>query len=327
MKTTLMIAAAMTLAATASAQVLVHEHEGKAAKEQQLQILMEKTPSSGVHVSFEAKPITGAPYAADAVTEAIQVLADGNRIVRRTSARVYRDGAGRTRRETLGPDGQVTSVVISDPARGTSFVFDPVSNTAHRSSVATFVTTTSVAGGGTEVTATASGVGTGVSTYTITTEAKQHAEQHATQLAEQKAAQQHAEQKAAQHVIVTGQPGGVAGGVAGGVVTSVGPVTWVAEHKSVFDAAPTKEDLGQQIVEGVPAKGTRTTSVIAAGSIGNELPITVVSEEWTSIDLKVLVMTKHVDPRSGETTYRLTGITRGEPNQALFEPPAGVTVK
>jgi hypothetical protein len=323
MKTTLMFAAAMTLAATASAQVMVHEHDGKAAKEQQLQILMEKTPSSGVHVSFEAKPITGAPYAADAVTEAIQVLADGNRIVRRTSARVYRDGAGRTRRETLGPDGQVTSVVISDPARGTSFVFDPVSNTAHRSSVATFVTTTSVAGGGTEVTATASGVGTGVSTYTITTEAKQHAEQHATQLAEQKAAQQQAEQKAAQHVIVTGQPGGVTGGV----VTSVGPMTWVAEHKSVFDAAPTKEDLGQQIVEGVPAKGTRTTSVIAAGSIGNELPITVVSEEWTSIDLKVLVMTKHVDPRSGETTYRLTGITRGEPNPSLFEPPAGVTVK
>jgi hypothetical protein len=31
--------------------------------------------------------------------------------------------------------------------------------------------------------------------------------------------------------------------------------------------------------------------------------------------------------RFGETTYRLTGITRGEPTPSLFEPPAGVTVK
>lgn len=331
MKTTVMAAMMLAAAATAGAQVMVHEQDGKAAKEQQLQILMEKTPSSGVHVSFEAKPITGAPYAAEAVTEAIQVLADGNRIVRRTTARVYRDGAGRTRRETLGPDGQVTSVVISDPVRGTSFVFDPNSNTAHKSSVATFVTTTDMAGGGTEVTATATGAGAGVSTYTITTEAKQEAEvkaqQHAKQSAELKAAQQ-ADQKAAQHVIVTGQASGVSGGVAGGVVTSVGPVTWVAGHKSALEAtAPTKEDLGQQVIEGVQARGTRTTSVIPAGAIGNELPITMTSEEWTSVDLKVLVMTKHVDPRSGETTYRLTGITRGEPSPSLFEPPAGVTVK
>jgi len=53
----------------------------------------------------------------------------------------------------------------------------------------------------------------------------------------------------------------------------------------------------------------------------------VTSEEWTSVDLKVLVMTKHNDPRSGETTYRLTGITRGEPSPLLFDPPAGVIVK
>jgi len=320
MKTTLICAAAITFAATASAQVMVHEHDAKAAKEQQLQILMEKAPPSGVHVSFEAKPVTGAPYAAEAVTETIQALADGNRIVRRTTARIYRDGTGRTRRETVGPDGQVTSVVISDPARGTSVVFDPNSNTAYRSSVATFVTTTGTAGGGTEITATANAVGAGVSTYTITTEAKQHADQQAKQ--------QQADQKSAQHVIVTGQASSVSGGVAGGVVTSVGPVTWVAEHKSVLEAAaPTKEDLGQQVIEGVTAKGTRTTSVIPAGAIGNELPITVTSEEWTSPDLKVLVMTRHVDPRAGETTYRLTGITRGEPSPSLFELPAGVMVK
>jgi len=322
MKTTVMAVMMMVAAATAGAQVMVHEQDGKAAKEHQLQILTERAAVTGVYVSVETTPVTGAPYSGEAVTETVQVLADGNRIVRRTSARVYRDGAGRTRRESLGPDGQVTSVFISDPARGTSFVFDPASNTAHRSSVATFVTTTDRVGGATEVTATANATGTGVSTYTITTDAKQQAEQQA---------KQHAEQKAAQHVVVSGQAsgvsGGASGGVAGGMVTSVGPMTWVAEHASVLDAAPIKEDLGQQIVEGVPAKGTRTTSVIAAGTIGNELPITVTSEEWTSIDLKVLVMTKHADPRSGETTYRLTGIARGEPSPSLFDPPAGVTVR
>ena len=302
---------------------MVHEQDGKAAKEHQLQILTERAASTGVYVSVETKPVTGAPYSGEAVTETVQVLADGNRIVRRTTARVYRDGAGRTRRETLGPDGQVTSVLISDPARGTSIVFDPARTPriGPRSPPSSRRATRRV--GGTEITATASGVGAGASTYTITTEAKQHAELQAKQHAEQKAAQQQAEEKAAQHVMVTGQTSGAAGGV----VTSVGPMTWVAEHESVFDAAPTKEDLGQQIVEGVPAKGTRTTSVIAAGKIGNELPITVTSEEWTSIDLKVLVMTKHVDPAVRRDDVSADGHPRGEPSPSLFEPPAGVIVK
>ena len=71
----------------------------------------------------------------------------------------------------------------------------------------------------------------------------------------------------------------------------------------------------------------RTTTEIAAGAIGNELPIVVTAEEWVSTDLKVLVLTRHADPRSGETTYRLTNIVRGEPAATLFEAPAGVTVK
>jgi len=243
MKTTVIATMMMALAATATAQVMVLDHDAKAAKEHQLQVLTERAVSTGVYVSVETKPVTGAPYSGEAVTETIQVLTDGNRIVRRTTARVYRDGAGRTRRETLGPDGQVTSVFISDPARGTSFVFDPASNTAQRSSVATYVTTTDKAGGATEISATANAVGTGVSTYTITADAKRHAEQQA---------KQHAEQKAAQHITVTGQAGGVTGHVSGGVVTSVGPVTWVAEHKSVFAF-----ELGQPLTAGAAALQSR----------------------------------------------------------------------
>src|SRR3979409_2020355 len=43
--------------------------------------------------------VKGAPYSAQAVTEMTQILSDGNRIVNTSSAAVYRDGEGRTRRE------------------------------------------------------------------------------------------------------------------------------------------------------------------------------------------------------------------------------------
>jgi hypothetical protein len=89
----------------------------------------------------------------------------------------------------------------------------------------------------------------------------------------------------------------------------------------------TREDLGQQTVEGVLAAGTRTTRVIPAGAIGNLQPIKVISEEWMSPDLKVLVMTKHSDPRTGETIYRLSNIVRAEPDHALFTVPADYTLR
>src|SRR5579863_8642300 len=61
----------------------------------------------GAEMSFSDKPVKGAPYAAEAVTETNQTLADGNRITRKSAASVYRDSAGRTRREetmaVIGP--------------------------------------------------------------------------------------------------------------------------------------------------------------------------------------------------------------------------------
>jgi len=88
-----------------------------------------------------------------------------------------------------------------------------------------------------------------------------------------------------------------------------------------------KESLGRQSIEGVEAEGTRTTVTIPAGAIGNERPIQIVSERWYSPELQLVVMTRHSDPRFGETTYRLTNISRAEPDRALFEVPAGYTVK
>ncbi len=69
-------------------------------------------------VAVESRITPGAPYAADSVTESVQVLSDGNRIARKTATRIYRDSEGRTRREQLSTTGEVQSVSISDPVAG-----------------------------------------------------------------------------------------------------------------------------------------------------------------------------------------------------------------
>ena len=81
------------------------------------------------------------------------------------------------------------------------------------------------------------------------------------------------------------------------------------------------------MIEGVEAEGTRVTITIPAGEIGNTLPIEVIDETWHSSELQLVVMSKHRDPRSGETTYRLTNLSRSEPDRSLFEVPADYTVQ
>ena len=68
----------------------------------------------GWNLPLEAKLVKDKPFAAEAVTETVQVLTDGNRIVRRNLTREYRDRSGRTRREqtieSLGPSSPVASL-------------------------------------------------------------------------------------------------------------------------------------------------------------------------------------------------------------------------
>jgi hypothetical protein len=87
------------------------------------------------------------------------------------------------------------------------------------------------------------------------------------------------------------------------------------------------EDLGTQTIEGVSAQGRRDTVTIPAGQIGNEQPIEIVTEIWTSPELHTVVLRKHSDPRVGETVFRLTNISRAEPDASLFQPPAGTKIK
>lgn len=89
----------------------------------------------------------------------------------------------------------------------------------------------------------------------------------------------------------------------------------------------TTQDLGSRMIEGVRAQGTRTTTTIPTGAIGNVRPIEIVSERWFSAELQMPVLITRRDPRNGETTYRLANILRGEQQDGLFTVPAGYEVR
>jgi hypothetical protein len=97
--------------------------------------------------------------------------------------------------------------------------------------------------------------------------------------------------------------------------------------KELPEAEAKTESLGIETIGGVNAEGTRTTRTIAAGEIGNEKPITIVSERWYSPDMQMDVKSTHSDPRFGNTTYTLTNIQRTEPAATLFAVPAGYSIE
>ena len=65
---------------------------------------------------------------------------------------------------------------------------------------------------------------------------------------------------------------------------------------------------------------------IPVGAIGNERPIVVTSEEWTSPELKVLVLSESNDPRTGTSTYKLVNLKRADPSPSLFQVPSDYAV-
>lgn len=90
--------------------------------------------------------------------------------------------------------------------------------------------------------------------------------------------------------------------------------------------APASEDLGTQSLNGIRATGTRMTTTIPVGKMGNEKPMTITSERWYSSDLKATVMTKHDDPWAGELKTEFTSVTAGEPDASLFTVPSDYKV-
>jgi hypothetical protein len=248
--------------------------------------------------SAVAKTTAGRPYSAETVTESVQVLGDGNRIATRNVTRVYRDSEGRTRRETIAASGAVQTVSISDPVARTSFTLEPETKTAYSAAGMVALSTAAPAGRG-------RGGAVPVEGQRIEAVRERSGEPAGGAVMRRSDGSQ------------VPVPAVTAGGGGVRLMKTPGP-----DSPNVH-----REDLGQQVIEGVAATGTRTTTVIPAGAIGNAQEIRVVSEQWFSPDLQVLVMTKHNDPRTGENTYKLTNIVRAEPDPGLFVVPPDYTVK
>src|SRR5262247_1541798 len=89
---------------------------------------------------FGGKVVKGAPYSATAITESAQTLSNGARITHKTTASIYRDSEGRTRREMtldrVGPfataDEPAQLVFINDPVAGVHYILDQRSHTARK---------------------------------------------------------------------------------------------------------------------------------------------------------------------------------------------------
>ena len=262
---TLVLASVLGSAAAAAAQdqdVIFYRADPIAGEPGQI-----GPPAAGAAVMFEravdvmmaepldvGDPVTGAPYSAAVTTEIVQVLADGNRIERRSTSSVARDSEGRVRRTQqlaaigpLLPRGDVEIVTINDPVARVHYSLD-----ANR--------------------------------------------KVATQLPMMFTKK------------LEGPPPAAAGG--GSPARDV-----------------RTETLGTRNIDGITAEGTRSVVTIAAGAIGNQAPIEIVSERWFSPELQTVVLSRRNDPRFGETTYRLENIDRSEPPAELFEIPADFTVQ
>jgi hypothetical protein len=257
---------------------------------------------AGAFARGSAAPVVGAPYSATVTNESVQTLADGNRIVQNSTGTIARDSQGRTRQDTmLPPIGNLSAanaprlVFIHDPVAQTSYTLNLTDKTAQKMPVPPLpplpLPLLNGKGDGLDV-GIASGAevgrgapgpaGPGPDALYIQTNDMAAASGQLPNPA-----------MIAQKIFLTNEQG-----------------------------QATTEDLGSQTMEGVFVTGVRTTRTVPAGQIGNDRPISIVTEVWTSPDLKTIVYSKRSDPRMGEQTFQLTNVTRTEPDVSLFTVPA-----
>ena len=81
------------------------------------------------------------------------------------------------------------------------------------------------------------------------------------------------------------------------------------------------ENIGSDSIEGLPVRGLRVSQTYHPGALGNDRPLTIITESWYSGDLKINLLTKRADLRYGVQTVRVTELVRQEPDSTLFAIP------
>jgi len=249
--------------------------------------------------------VQGAPYCADAVHETVQSLADGNRIVQRQMSRQCRDGQGRTRQEITAPDGRVR-VYLRDPVAREAWVLEADRKLAIRLDAPRLL-----AGG------IAERDGHAWDKLVVWTHDLRDRIRHGWR-GDTSPAMPGADEAP--------EPGR---GAAFQLPPDHGAMRMgmpppIALHARLLGprGPGTTTLLPGETIEGLRADGKRTVWTIEAGRIGNEKPITIVNEVWSSPELGITLRTRDVDPVVGEASFRVQNVARGEPSAELFKVPA-----
>ena len=292
------------------------------------------------------KVVKEAPYSAEAVTEKVQILGDGNRIVKRTTAMLYRDAAGRTRQEQTAPG---STVFISDPVTGKHTVLNVEKKTATvlprwssfigsaidkeklkdlAKTAKTNIIRRHIVDGDAQIIRKGDNEAhiiqksaDGGETEIITEPGRQIIiKRREVDRGDGKKTVE--ENKEVRVSVVRAHGGDESIAIAGLPIDINNLITMRAgKHKGVTTS------MGMKDIGGVRADGTQTIATIPAGEIGNEKPIQIISEKWFSPELQTVVYSRQSDPRSGETIYRLNNIRRVAHAPELFTIPAGYAIK
>jgi hypothetical protein len=91
---------------------------------------------------------------------------------------------------------------------------------------------------------------------------------------------------------------------------------------AVTESSSSETSLGQKLIQGLNATGTRMIRTIPSGVLGNEKPIISTSERWFSPDLGVPIKITQKSSLGGEVSLTLEQVIRAEPDPALFTTPA-----
>ena len=118
-------------------------------------------------------------------------------------------------------------------------------------------------------------------------------------------------------------------------IRATGPCPPGAAAQSILIARPgsgtkpqsvksTVEDLGIEKIQGVAARGKRTTTTIPAGAVGNSEPLVHTVELWTAVapGLRSMVAREVIDDsQSGKTTRELVRLNETAPDPSVFRVP------
>ncbi len=267
----------------------------------------------GLSGPLGAQPALDKPICAEFVTEHHQSFTDGNRISRSTNSSIYRDAQGRIRRDSqLSVPGlpagysAATFITIVDHTLGYSYVLDPQEMVAHRYELN---------GAGPSYVARLNAQGTGNALLSPDSQKAGAGEVNSASAAP-------SESRWHLHVFSAHRnrgPSDASAAVAGSTANQLGS-SFLAED-SGFASAPTMridqpflaapnpvrtENLGEQTILGFRVLGTRVITTLPAGQIGNDRPIDIVSEQWFSPDLELVMRSLHRDPWAGEFTTTVT---------------------